>query len=284
MSTNNLSKLIRYVADDGNEIIFDYSHGYMISKPDGIDTLSIDLTTAQGIGQIGASVQATSIQPRPITINGIITGAFVADKKDRLQSVFYPAAKGILFADDWQIDVYVQETPVLGPKPQFPSFQIGLLAPYPYWRNKSESTNYLTGVIPLFRFPWNISRPYRFGQKIQVLYAIINNSGQSASPFTLRIEAIAKATNPKIENMLTGEELIIEKSMQPGETIIVQTTHDRTIVTSTVDGDVEGALTIESNLFRLHPGDNVIRPSAESGIENLKFTITFAPERVGMFV
>ena len=82
-----LSKTFRYVNELGQEIVFDYEHGYLISLPSGVDTLSVNVNTAQGIGQVGATVQSKSIQPRPITINGKVVGDNAKELKDALMTV-----------------------------------------------------------------------------------------------------------------------------------------------------------------------------------------------------
>ena len=41
-----LSKTFKYVNLLGQSIVFDYAHGYLISKPDGIDTISVTANTA----------------------------------------------------------------------------------------------------------------------------------------------------------------------------------------------------------------------------------------------
>lgn len=281
---NNLSKTFRYVNSLGGEIIFDYDHGYLINKPDGIDTLSINLSTAQGIGQIGATVQAQSVQVRPIVISGILCGEDQDAKKDALQAVVRPDLSGTLYADTWAIEVYVSETPSIGPQPKFAEFNFSLTAPHPYWKSASQNSLHLVGVEPRFKFPWNTSKSYQFGHRIETAYSIIHNSGQTDCPFKITILAVDTVVDPKIENMLTGEFLQIEKTLVPGEQLVIETTHDRTYVTSSVDGDCRGALTLESNLFRLHTGNNVLRPSAESGLSDVDLSISFAPERVGIVV
>ena len=74
MNFNNLSKLFRYVNENGDSVTFDYAGGFLISKPSGIDTLSVSLAQAQGIDQVGATIQSTNIQPRPVTIVGCLVG------------------------------------------------------------------------------------------------------------------------------------------------------------------------------------------------------------------
>ena len=66
--------------------------------------------------------------------------------------------------------------------------------------------------------------------------------------------------------------------------MVIDITHDRTSVISSVDGDCRGALDIRSNLWRLNVGDNVLKPTAESGLEDMQIDVEFAPEIVGMHV
>lgn len=63
---------------------------------------------------------------------------------------------------------------------------------------------------------------------------------------------------------------------------MVEITHDRTYVTSSVDGDCRGALSLQSNLYRLGTGDNVLKPEADSGLNNMQIYINYAAEIVGI--
>ena len=69
-----LSKTFKYVNDAGQSIIFDYENGFLLNLPDGVDTISVSLSTAQGVGQTGTTVQSKQIQSRPITVSGKIVG------------------------------------------------------------------------------------------------------------------------------------------------------------------------------------------------------------------
>ena len=140
------------------------------------------------------------------------------------------------------------------------------------------------GVEKLFKFPWNISKPYLFGRMQQKKFVNIRNQGQADIPFTVAIIAMDAVSVPVIQNIVDGKFLRINKNMVAGERIVIEITHSRTYVTSSVDGDCRGALDIESSLFRLAPGDNVLKPTATSGLENLQMEITFAPEMMGMSV
>jgi hypothetical protein len=108
------------------------------------------------------------------------------------------------------------------------------------------------------------------------------NGGQVPVPYTATFKAKGDVVNPMITNATTGKYLLIKKTLVSGENLVVQITHDRTYVTSNIDGDCRGALSLSSNLFELDVGDNVLKPEAESGLNNMQVNIDFAIEIVGI--
>ena len=282
MSFKNLSKTFRYVNENGGELVFEYAHGYLISKPSGIDTVQVNLSQAQGINQVGSTVESKTVQPRPVTISGIICGDDQSARKEALMSVIRPDLGGKLYADDYYLNVHVTATPTIEPRSKFAHFQFSVNAPYPYWQKDNSVSKALSGVQNHFKFPWNVSRPFRFGELMVTKFMNIHNGGQVPVPFTATFYAKNDAVNPKITNVNTGETLIINKSMVTGERVVVEITHDRTYVTSSVDGNIRGALDLDSTLFRLGVGDNVLKPEADSGLDHLEVGINFATEIVGV--
>ena len=282
MSFKNLSKTFRYVNENGGSITFEYANGYLINKPNGIDTLQVNLSQAQGINQVGSTVESKTVQPRPVTISGMIVGSDVDARKETLLSVIRPDLAGKLYADDYYLNVHVTATPIIESRKKFAHFQFSINAPYPYWQKDSSVSQALSGIQRLFKFPWNISKPYRFGELMETQFMNIHNGGQVPVPFTATFYAKNAVTNPKITNANTGEVMIINKSMVTGERVVVEITHDRTYVTSSVDGNIRGALDLDSTLFRLNVGDNVLKPEADSGLDQLEVQINFATEIVGV--
>ena len=140
----------------------------------------------------------------------------------------------------------------------------------------------LSGVEKRFKFPWNISRPYRFGEVVTRQFITIHNSGQLEVPFTVTFTALDAVTNPKIIDAKTNNYLLVKKSMVAGERLVVEITHDRVYVTSSADGECRGALDIKSKFYRLRVGDNVIKPEADSGKNNLSVSIDYAIEKTGV--
>lgn len=282
MNFNNLSKLFRYVNDNGDGVVFDFAGGFLINKPSGIDTLSVKLSQATGINQIGATIQSTNIQPRPVTITGFLVGDMQAVNKEKLISVVRPDLGGRLYADDFYLHVWPTATPTIEAKEHSAKFQLSLLAAYPYWCKDDSATAMLGGIDPLFKFPWNISREYQFGAIKETKFVNVFNKGQVPVPFTATFTANGDVVDPSITNATTGKIMKIKKTLVSGERLEVKITHERTYVTSNIDGDCRGALSLTSNLFELGVGDNVLKPEAESGLYNMQVSIDFAIEIVGI--
>lgn len=114
---NNLSKLFRYVNENGDSVIFDYAGGYLVNKPTGIDTVTVALSQAKGINQTGATIQSKNVQPRPVNVNGYLVGDGQAANKEKLLSVIRPDIPGKLYADDYYLNVWPTATPSIEAKP-----------------------------------------------------------------------------------------------------------------------------------------------------------------------
>lgn len=282
MGYNNLSKTFVYQNSDGEKVTLDYEGGYLISKPTGIDAVSVSISEAQGIGQTGTTIRSANVQSRPVNISGVIVGGLQADKKERLLEVVRPDLGGKLYCDDYYLECRPTETPTIEAKAAMAKFQFSLLAPYPYWMKSENAYAALSGVEKRFKFPWNISQPYRFGEVIIKQFISVYNSGQLEIPFTVTFTALDTVENPQIIDARTNNYLLVKKSMVAGERLVVEITHDRVYVTSSVDGECRGALDLGSKFWRLRVGDNSIKPEATSGKRNLRVSIDYAVEKTGV--
>ncbi len=276
-----MTMAFRYVNGNGAEIAFTLANGWLLNKPVGIDTLTVSLAQSQGIGQVGATVDSVNIQPRPVTLSGRIFGAS-GSKKELLLSVVRPDLSGRLYADDYYIECRPTATPAIGAADSFAHFQFSLIAPYPYWQKDASTTTVLSGLLYQFRFPWNLTQAWRFAESMETVFINVKNSGQVPVPFKATFSAKGEVVNPKITNAITGEFLLVKKTLQPGERVVVTIGHNGTAATSTVDGDIRGALDLYNTLSRLAVGDNLLKPEAESGGNQMEISIDFSIEIVGI--
>lgn len=277
-----LSKTFRYVNENGESITFTYNKGFLINKPIGIDTLQVSLSQATGIDQVGATIQSANIQPRPVTVSGVLVGEFINGNKEKLLSVIRPDLSAKLYADDYYLNVRPTSTPTIDPTKRFAKFQFSVLAAYPYWQKDENAKVELSAIEYGFKFPWNLSREYHFGSIVETQFFTVVNNGQLPVPFIITFFARGDCVNPRITNVNTGKFLAINKTLVAGERIVVEITHERTHVTSSTDGDVRGALSLKSTLNRLEVGNNVLKPEAEEGKSQLEVSIDFATEIVGI--
>lgn len=277
-----LSKTFRYVNELGDSLTFTYDKGYLINKPEGVDTVSVTMTEAQGINQVGSTIQSANVQSRPVNVSGRLVGDNQALRKERLLSVIRPDLTGRLYADDYYLEVRPTETPVIEPRAQLAAFSFSLLAPYPYWRRDEKAAMALRGLQYMFKLPCNFSKPYRFAQYMESAFINVQNRGQVPIPFRVTFHAVQPCKNPKIINANTGQYLLLNKEMAEGERIVVDITHGRTTVTSSKDGDIRGALSLQSRLNRLAVGDNILKTVADEGEIHLEATIEYATEIVGV--
>ena len=277
-----LSKTFRYVNENGESIIFTYNEGFLINKPIGIDALQVSLSQATGIDQVGATIQSANIQPRPVTVSGVLVGEFINGNKEKLLSVIRPDLSAKLYANDYYLNVRPTSTPTIDPTKRFAKFQFSVLAAYPYWQKDENAKVELSAIEYGFKFPWNLSREYHFGSIVETQFFTVVNNGQLPVPFIITFFARGDCVNPRITNVNTGKFLAINKTLVAGERIVVEITHERTHVTSSTDGYVRGALSLKSTLNRLEVGNNVLKPEAEEGKSQLEVSIDFATEIVGI--
>lgn len=282
MSFPNLPKTFKYVNQNNASVTFEWEYGFLPEKPQGIDTLTISHSEAQGIDQVGSTIQSSNVQSRVVNMSGRIVGQNQLKRKEQLLSVVRPDLSGRLYADDYYLEVRPSATPTFEAREKNAQYQFSLLAAYPYWQRDDSAEATLSGVAKRFRFPWNVTRTYRFGEVVSALFINIVNSGQVPIPFTVTFKALDTVVNPKLIDAATNNYLLLNKTLVAGETVVIDITHDRTYVNSSVDGECRGALDLNSSFYRLAVGDNVIKPEAESGKANLQVDIDYAIEVVGI--
>lgn len=292
MSFRNLTKTFKYVNENDESITFEYDYGFLINKPQGIDTVSVSLAQAQGINQVGSTIQSSNVQSRPVTISGVLVNTNQSENKDLLLSVIRPDLSAKLYADDYYLEVRPISTPVIEPFETFSKFQFSVLAAYPYWQRDSSASASLRTVEKRFRLyhngqkQWYINDPnkYRFGEVSQAQFVTIINDGQVPIPYTVTFTALEQVVNPKLIDAATNNYLLLNKTLTAGEKVVVEITHERTYVNSSVSGECRGALDLGSSFFRLAVGENVIKPDATSGKSYMQVEINFATEIVGVSV
>lgn len=259
---------LKFISDNGVSVGFGFRAGIVVEDLSDATSQNISMTGSQGVDSVGVKLEDQTVQPKNIAIQGVIKGR-AAEKRALLLRAFAPRVGGTLVYDNkYQLRVYPTQTPVIEKYEYNPAFNLTLYAPYPYWRAMSESSETLLGVTKEFRFPWNISTPYRFGSFSEKLYVNVTNLGNVPARWKLSLFANADLANPMIQNMKTAKLVRVLKTMTAGEQLTIDFTgQELTVSGVAADGtpfDAFEYLDIDSEPFELAVGDNLIKVDADN--------------------
>lgn len=272
---------LKYLSNNGKSINFSPSLNLAITNTEGLTSNYIEMSTSQGINQVGTTIQGQSVGDRTITIDGTIIGESVLYRKQLIDTITPLVGGQLIFDNKFYLTVVPENTPDISRHGVSANFQFILRAAYPYWRATSQSATSLSGMVAKFRFPVNYGNPstpdyHIFGQRITLSYQNVINNGNVPVPFVVKFHAVTALSNPKIVNMKTLQFIRINKSMVAGETITIDMMEGSLTITSDengVDESIFGYFDIDSQIFKLQVGDNLIRVDADENRDGLDCTI-----------
>lgn len=278
---------LKYVSQNGKSLNFSFKDSLVITSISGLTENVIELAETQGVAQIGTSIQGKSVQGKDIVINGEIVG-IARFKRQELLDTITPLESGFLiYNNKLELGVEPVVTPYVENYADNAKFQFTLRASYPYWRSIKQIITDVAGLEPKFKFPVNYGdtgnegRPKQhiFGQRISNFFVNVENRGNVPAPFKVMFIAKTALSNPSITKVSTLEFIKIRKNMISGERIEVDMMGDLPKLTSYKIGseeDVFRYFDIDSTLFELDVGDNLIRYDADSNRNGLDVKITRA--------
>lgn len=270
---NNLSTLVTYVNDNGGVFTFTLAGGALLTSVTGFDAVSVDLTEEAGMDNVGTVVLSSSVQSRPVTLSGVIAGELQAQSKERLQRVFVPGLSGRLYAGDWYLTVVPVATPAIERKRRYASFQVQLLAPYPYWVSAQPSVfEFSAGAVSVF------------------------NPSPVPVPYSLTLTAFGgDATNPVLRYADDNPEQLSKPFLRISDTLLdggggaFESTHSRVrysyrISSFPVWSEADYKIAVDSTLIRIPPGTTELYLGSDSGSDKLSAVLEFAEEKTGVIL
>ena len=245
---------LRLVTDAGAALDIGWDYGTPYSL-DPINGVNVDLQTAQGVNQIGNTVEKQSVAgvSRELIIH-CHSPHGDADAALLLEKLPYFTSGTMYFEDKY-----------------FCRFVLSMTA----------QSFCINGFVPSFRLPVNYSKPHRFGVRTSFGWQNAVNPGALAVPFTATLKSDGAVVNPCVLNIITGQSIRILTTLSPGQVIeIYRTTTDKLAVKRTEDGTEENIFSLldeVSDLLELAPGDNLLKATADSGETLLQVTVQFYP-------
>ena len=275
---------MKYTNGRGQSITFSRQQGLWISEFSLLSGIPVNLSTSQSINQIGASVESQVVEPKTSTVKGFIQGNGKVLKQQIINTVIPLDTGKIVVNDEYSIDVYVEESPIVDLETRFPRFEFSVTAAYPFWERTTKTSVAMSGLFGMFRFPWNITEEYKFGEMVESYFTSINNKGHVPTFYSIEIVANGTTVNPVISDALTGSFIKLNKTLTAGERINIDAMPDSLKVVSSIDGDIEGLIDIESDLFSLPVGSTTLKYDAEEGRANLAVTLKYSDKLAGVVV
>lgn len=279
-----MKNVIVYKSSNRKSVEFSTRTGFFIKSFPLLSGLPVTVNTSQSIDQIGESVDSQIIPARSSTITGFIQGDGVERKKQLLDVIRPLDNATITVNNEYRINVVVSDAPTVSRENSFPEFDFGVTAAYPFWEKVSKNNTPVFGAMGVFKFPWNIAKPYQFGILVSSFFSTVVNGGQIPTFFDIDIHANGEASTPTFTNVSTGDFLKLNKSFSVGERVKISIKSDGVSATSSVVGDIQGLIDIESTLFSFPPGETIMKYDAEEGRENLTISLRLSNKYSGVVI
>ncbi len=292
----NIHEKILYENDKGDRVEISYNFPFFFQRLEGQDGLNAIIAKTKGQGQDGTTIEDVTLSDRALQIQGIIKGqskSELAQSRQKLLKVFNPRIGGWLYYEYGNVKkkIYcnVENAPKFARYQESfkrQSFLINLICSNSYWQ---DNKNIKTGIAywsNLFEFPLEIPESgLEMGTRANSLIVNVKNNGDVECGMTLEFKASATVVNPIIININTQEYIKINKTMQAGEIITINTHFNNKTVTSFINGIKSNAFNyfdLNSTFMQLYVGDNLFRYDSEENINNLEVNIYYSPQYLGV--
>lgn len=270
----------------------------MVSTPDyilsSVDWGAVESThhSYKYVNQIGVYVTGTSLETRSVIIQGWViadTEDIMTKRKQVLNRFFNPQQAVDLFYKDYVLrflpNTSIRYSATIAENNEVVcKFKIEGFCPDPLFREQVENKIEAASTTPMFHFPLIISKNPTppggtiFGLRQPSLIVAINNSGAVDVGMKIVFKANGTLHGPSLINIDTQKYFKVNKTMQAGEEIMI----DTIIGEKKIQGKLNGITSnyfkyrdLDSEWLQLKVGDNLFRYNADENVENLEVYIYF---------
>lgn len=285
-----INKIV-YENEKGLAIELNQSGPLFIFKPEGFTGIESEVISNKCIYQDGVNIVRNILNERILTLNCYMVVNSEQERtylKNKLYSAFNAKFKGTLTVHTDAFNrkaenVVVIQTPIFDDdyetNNELVPFQIQLMMPTPYFVSNEKGEEIVTWYGG---FNFKTSLPLRFRQKGESRRNIVNNGHVDTS---VKIHFEGPAVNPSIKNLTTNKFIKINKTIEVGEVLIINTEYGNKTVEIKNKETLLNAfhyLDLDSEFFDLVPGDNLIEYTTENDLDIQKVSIIYKEKYLGV--
>lgn len=266
---------------------------FKIEFIEGIDSTDVTLNSYNNASYDGIYIASKIIQGRPISIGIDYLGAEKSETRQRLIKFFNLKSNGVLIVKLGDIeraikyDIEKFSIPLKNIHYKL-SFTIDLICQSPYFSDVTETKVDIAQWLGNLKFPLIIPEDTGLvmGYRLPQQFINVINEGDVEVGLSIVFKAVGNyVVNPKLENVVTREYISIDKTLQSGEEITINTRRGEKKATGKYNGVEYNAfnkITNGSTFLSLDVGDNLLMYSAETNQDNLEVTVYYNNAYMGV--
>lgn len=270
--------------------------GFAIVNIEGLGPVKADISISDISTYDGGLYNSSRLGTRNIVFSIIFMnyyGESIEDIRHRAYTFFQTKTKVKLLFEtstrNLEIDGYVESNePTIFSKQE--GCTISILCPFPYMYSLEEDSSVtFSNVDPMFEFPFSneslTESLIEMGSIKIVSEKVLNYKGDAETGIKITIHAYGEVGSITIYNIGTRESMKINASLieqltgsgiSSNDEIIINTAKGNKYIRLLREGayyNILNCLDKNADWFQLQNGDNIFAYTAESGSDNLKFTI-----------
>ncbi len=290
---------LTYINSRGEELVFGIGSKYHVNVAKdvtGLSDLQDTIYSTSSMGQHGDTYAGLRIEPREIAIDGKIADS---DKDTQLRlrrdalKILNPELDGTLY---YSYGTYVKKiTAKVDGSPTFThpdlsqEFTVNFKCLSPFWEDENETREAIASWIGDWEFPCEIDlndeQSMVFGHRDENVIVDVYNNGHVATGMRVEFKALGELSKPLLFNVNTREFIQVNRTLNAGESVFVDTTYGKKSVilkSQGVETNIYRYIDVDSTFMQLDIGDNIFRYDAAEGADNLEVTIYFSPKYLGV--
>ena len=281
-------KTLKFKNSQGEEIIFTNAAPFWLK--DFSQSIAVVNHTNKGAGQDGNTYLSNTLDDSDITLKVSVIGSNKDEfnqLKSKLRRVLNPKFdEGKLIKNDGEKDLFIKCIPakvpfIVNTNDRRGECVISIVASDPYWKDLYKSKDEIALWVGDFEFDHieGLQIPEEgiiMGHREPSLIVNCINNGDVDSGMIIEFRALATLENPSLFNVNTQEFAKINKTMEAGEIIRINTHFAEEDVEMELNGVISNAFNYideDMTFLKLNQGDNLFRYDAESGLDNLVVNI-----------